>query len=158
MPALCYNIIMKKKYIAIIILAVVAIVNATYLSKQAYYYQVLDSYNHKSVCDISSTMSCSLVLQSPYSKVFGVPFPYIALVVYPIILIIALYGAQRQSLKPAKLLAGISLLGMLFNFFIMYREIFFAHAFCPLCFVCTLIIISIFIISLHILKKNKISQ
>lgn len=107
-----------------------------------------------SVCDISSTMSCSLVLQSPYSKVFGVPFPYIALFVYPIILIIALFGAKRGTVSNAKFLSVISLMGMLFNFFVMYREIVYVKAFCPLCFVCTLIIISIFILSIFIIKKD----
>ena len=147
---------MKKKYLAIIILSLVAIVNATYLSQKAYYYKVLDSYQETSFCDINETVACSLVLQSPYSKVFGVPFPWVALGVYPVILIIALWGFRKLKILPAQILMYISLSGMLFNFFIMYREIVFIKAFCLLCFVCTLIIISIFSISTRmVLKENK---
>ncbi len=146
---------MKKKYLIIIILSLVAIVNATYLSQKAYYYKVLESYSGSSVCDISDTVSCSIVLQSPYSQVFGVPFPWIALGVYPVILIIALWGFRKSNVLPAKILMALSAAGMMFNFFIMYREIVFIKAFCLLCFICTLIIISIFGISSYLsLKQN----
>jgi len=146
---------MKKKYLIIIILSLIAIVNATYLSQKAYYFQTLESYTGTSVCDINDTMSCSIVLQSSYSKVFGVPFPYIALAVYPVILVIAFLGIRRQSLVPIKIISGLSFAGMLFNFFIMYREIVFVKAFCVLCFICTLIIISIFTISRLIINNKK---
>lgn len=149
---------MKKKYIVIVILSVIALFNATYLSQKAYYQQFDHMMSGNSVCDISSTMSCSLVLQSPYSKVFGVPFPYIALFVYPIILIIALMGAKRGTTSNAKFLSVISLMGMLFNFFVMYCEIVYVKAFCPLCSVCTLIIITIFILSVSILKKSTVQN
>jgi uncharacterized membrane protein len=145
---------MKKKYLLIMVLSLVAIVNATYLSQKAYYFQKLESYTGTSVCDINDTVSCSIVLQSSYSKVFGVPFPYIALAVYPVILIIAFLGMRRNSLMPIKIISVLSLMGMLFNFFIMYREIIFVKAFCILCFICTLIIISIFTLSRLMIKKQ----
>lgn len=149
---------MKKKYLIIIILSLVAIVNATYLSQKAYYYKVLNVSQGSSFCDINETVACSLVLQSPYSQVFGVPFPWIALGVYPVILIIALWGFRKSAVLPAKILMGLSAAGMMFNFFIMYREIVFIKAFCLLCFICTLIIISIFSISSSIFLKEKSSN
>lgn len=145
---------MKKKYLAIIILSIVAIVNATYLSQKAYYYRLLNSYQGTSFCDINDSVSCSLVLQSPYSTVFGIPFPWVALGVYPLILIIAFFGFRRVKTLPAKILLYLSFAGMMFNFFIMYREIVFIKAFCLLCFICTLIIISIFLISRSIAFKK----
>ncbi len=145
---------MRKTYIIIAVLAGIAIINAAYLSQKAYYFQVLNEYMPNSVCDLSQTVSCSLVLQSPYAKVFGVPFPWIALVVYPVILILAFLGARRNNSRFAKAIAIISGAGVLFNGFIMYREVALIHAFCILCFICTLIIISIFCISYALAKKT----
>ncbi len=145
----------KTRFSVIIALAGVAIINALYLSVKAYHYKVAAAIAGSSFCDLSNVASCSLVLQSSYSKVFGIPFPWIALVVYPIILVIAIWGVTHQMARtPAKLIMGLSGAGMLFNFFIMYREIALIHAFCLLCFICTIIIISIFAISSTIVRKQ----
>lgn len=144
-----------KKYRIIIILAVVAFVNAAYLSYKAYYFRYIDPAGLTSLCDFSKFNSCSEVLRHPLSNVFGIPFPWVALAVYPILLGLAWYGYKHQSYVQAKVLAVFSFLGMCFNGFIIYREIFFIKAFCLLCFICTLIIISIFFLSLSILKEAK---
>lgn len=144
-----------KKYRIIIILAVVAFVNAAYLSYKAYYFRYIDPAGLTSLCDFSQFNSCSEVLRHPLSNVFGIPFPWVAFVVYPILLGLAWYGYKHQSYVQAKVLAVLSFLGMCFNGFIIYREIFFIKAFCLLCFICTLIIISIFFLSLSILKEAK---
>lgn len=144
-----------KKYRIIIILAVIAFVNAAYLSYKAYYFRYIDPAGLTSLCDFSQFNSCSEVLRHPLSNVFGIPFPWVALAVYPILLGLAWYGYKHQSYVQAKVLAVLSFLGMCFNGFIIYREIFFIKAFCLLCFICTLIIISIFFFSLSILKEAK---
>ncbi len=149
---------MKKRYLFIIIVSVVAIINAAYLSHLAYQYMLSAASNATSFCDLSGSVSCSSVLQSPYSKVFGIPFPMIALGVYPIILILAFLGMRKNQYGFAKAIAWISAGGMLFNFFIMYREIFLIKAFCILCFICTLIIISIFFVSSSITRRQKQSS
>ncbi len=140
---------MKKIYAAISALCVVALVNALYLSFKAYQYLTLQDPG-SSVCDISRSVSCSSVLASPYSRVFGVPFPWVALVVYPVLLVLALVGFAKQSRKPAGAIYILSFFGMLFNFFIIYREAVFIKAYCILCLVCTVIIVSIFFLSRRI--------
>ncbi len=144
---------MKKRYWFIIIVSVIAFVNALYLSMQAYMYRIASS-QAPSFCDFSSGVSCSAVLQSPYANVFGIPFPWIALGVYPVLLAIAIIGLRRKTVGPARVLAVLSFLGMLFNFFIVYREIVFIHAFCVLCALCTLIIIAIFVASRGIINRK----
>lgn len=144
-----------NKYRIIIVLAVIAIVNAAYLSYKAYFFRYVDPLGLTSFCDFSSFNSCSEVLRHPLSNVFGIPFPWVALVVYPILLGLAWYGYKHQSYTQAKALATLSFLGMCFNGFIIYREILFIKAFCLLCFMCTLIIISIFFLSLSILREAK---
>lgn len=144
-----------KQYRIIIVLAAVALVNAAYLSYKAYYFRYVDPLGLTSLCDFSKVNSCSEVLRHPLSNVFGIPFPWVALVVYPILLGLAWYGYKKRSYVQAKILATLSFLGMCFNGFIIYREILFIKAFCLLCFICTLIIISIFFLSLSLLKEAK---
>lgn len=144
-----------KKYRLIIILSAVALVNAVYLSYKAFYFRYVDPLGLTSFCDFSSFNSCSEVLRHPLSSVFSVPFPWVALMVYPILLGLAWYGYRHQSYVQAKIIAILSFLGMCFNGFIIYREIFFIKAFCLLCFICTLIIIAIFFLSLSLVKEAK---
>jgi uncharacterized membrane protein len=136
-------------------LAGMAIINAAYLSYKAYVFQYVSKVDFSTICSFSSTNSCSNVLASPYSLVFGIPFPWIALIVYPILFFLALRGFQKSSYAQAKTIAILSGLGMCFNGFIIYREITIIHAYCVLCLICTAIIISIFAISLSILREAK---
>lgn len=136
-------------------LAVVAIVNAGYLSYKAYGYHFAGQSELSTVCDAFGAGSCSDVLRNPLSLVFGIPFPFIALVVYPILFCIAWYGHCRVSTMPAKVLAVLSAMGIGFNGFIIYREIFFIHQYCLLCLMCTVIIISIFILSFSMLRPSE---
>jgi len=144
-----------KKYLIIVGLSAVALVNAAYLSYKAYFFRYVDPMGLTSFCDFSKFNSCSEVLRHPLSNVFGIPFPWVALAVYPVLLGLAWYGYKHQSYAQAKILAVLSFLGVCFNSFIIYREIFFIKAFCLLCFICTLIIITIFILSLKMVKESK---
>lgn len=146
---------MIKKYTIIAALAAVAIVNAAYLSYKAYMFQFVDPYKLTTICDFSRFSSCSSVLRHPLSLVFGIPFPWVALVVYPILLGLAWYGYRKASLTPAKIIVVLSGLGMAFNGFIIYREIRYIHAYCILCLLCTAIIITIFILSLSMVRKGE---
>lgn len=144
-----------KQYRTISILAAIALSNAVYLSYKAFYFRYVDPLGLTSFCDFSTFNSCSEVLRHPLSSVFGIPFPWVALVVYPILLSLAWYGYRHQSYTQAKALATLSFMGMCFNGFIIYREVLFIKAFCLLCFICTLIIISIFFLSLSLLREVK---
>ncbi len=147
-----------KQYRIIITLAVIALFNAAYLSYKAYYFHYIDPLGLSSFCDFSAFNSCSEVLRHPLSSVFGIPFPWVALLVYPILLGLAWYGYKHQSFTQARTIAILSFLGVCFNGFIIYREIFFIKAFCLLCFICTLIIISIFFLSLSLLREGKVAS
>lgn len=148
-----------KKYLFIAILAAIAIVNAAYLSWEAYQivYLNTDTTELFSICNINSTFSCTNALDSAYSRPFGIPFPFVALVVYPVLLILALLGYMTRTYGYAKALAILSFMGMCFNGYIIYMETFYIHAFCPLCLLCSAIIVTIFIISLFILSEKKTS-
>lgn len=145
-----YCVIMNKKLLAVIILCVIAIINAAYLTNMAY-----SEMSGPSFCDISSTLSCTSVFNHTASQILGLPFPLIALIVYPILLLIAVLGYYKKITNHWTWLRWLSLGGMMFNWYIIFQETFVIKAFCPLCLLCTGIIIAIHILSCG---NNKTSQ
>jgi uncharacterized membrane protein len=77
----------------------------------------------------------------------------IAAVVYPILFILALWGYFGRTLLPAKILTFMAIGGMMFNGYVIYQE-FVVGVFCPLCALCTVIIITIAILSGTLWKKG----
>ncbi|EKE28252.1 MAG: hypothetical protein ACD_3C00084G0008 [uncultured bacterium (gcode 4)] len=137
-----------KKLLAICILSILAFANATYLTIQNYRIEnATTNWKLSSFCDLNDIFSCTNVLSSPYSKVLGIPFPAIAMFVYPIIFLIAFLGMQWIIRKPFHILAVMWLGWIAFNSFFISREFLFIWAYCPLCLACSAIIISIFIMS-----------
>lgn len=103
-----------------------------------------DSLNIK--CDINETFSCSTVIKSEYSKIWGkIPFPMVAMVVYPVLWLLAIIWLIWFN--TLQLLKILSFWGILFNGSFIYLETFYIKAFCPLCLLCSGIIITIFILA-----------
>ena len=153
-----------RKYLIIAALAAIGIFNAFYLSIPAYeYWNWANSAVLQSMpCDISESLSCSGILQNPRAIIFSVgefrvAFPMIAAVVYPVLFMIALWGWFTKKTLPAKVLTAMAAWGMLFNSYVIYQE-FIVGVFCPLCAMCTAIIIVIFVLSITIWKNNVTPQ
>ena len=174
-----------KKYLVIAVLAAIGIFNAFYLSIPAYkYWNGADSAALQMMpCDLSDKLSCSGILQNKRAIIFEIPlgntddakfmdcsppgtcwrktfkvaFPMIAAVVYPVLFLIALYGYFRKGYGAAKLLTGLAAGGMMFNAYVIYQE-FIVWVFCPLCAMCTVIIISIAILSMTIWWRPKVEK
>jgi hypothetical protein len=149
-----------RKYLIIAILAAIGIFNAIYLSIPAYEYW--NGANSQALqmmpCDISDKLSCSGILQNPRAIIFSlgdfkVAFPMIAAIVYPILFLIALWGWFSKSTLPAKVLTAMAAGGILFNSYVIYQE-FIVGVFCPLCAMCTVIIVAIAILSACIWWKK----
>ncbi len=137
-----------KKYLIIAGLAVVAAINAAYLTSVAY------SAIGSSFCDISETLSCSKAFSQPETMFLGFPFPAVALLVYPIIFLVAMISFAKKKRFGFKILAWMSGLGILFNSYYIYQE-YLLETYCPLCLLCSAIIITIFGLSLsEALKKS----
>ncbi len=156
-----YLLYLQKFFVIILILAIIGVYNAIDLS--IYAYQYWDSTNAAMLqalpCDINATLSCSGILQNPRAIIFSigafkVAFPMIALFVYPVLALLALSGWIRKSTTEAKWLTGLAVGGILFNGYVISQEII-VGVFCPLCAMCTLIIITIFFLSIFIWKGEK---
>lgn len=140
-----------KKFTIIIILSLIATFNAAYLSCKAF--GIFDSWS--SFCDINSKRSCANVVNHPAAFIGPVPFPTVALVVYPVIIAIAIMGLYCSTpRKNFQILTFLSAGGILFNSYFIAQEAFVIKAFCPLCLLCTAIIITIFGLSITGWKKK----
>ncbi|NCO97864.1 vitamin K epoxide reductase family protein [Candidatus Gracilibacteria bacterium] len=150
---------MKKLFIAIMVLAAIAFGNAVYLTNQAYTLKAKiaeSTGSYSTFCDINSTFSCSNVLISPRAQFFGFPFPALAMLVYPVIFLIALLGYLGICRKSFPILAGMATAGICFNGYYIYQEAFYIGSFCPLCLVCSAIIVTILGISVYGMKNTKV--
>ncbi len=148
---------MKKinYYFVIGLLSFFGFLVASYLSYKACLIRFFEVENKTSFCDITQSFSCSDVLHSPYSQIFGVSFPWVAFFVYPILFGLVYMGYKTKNKIYILWVQRFSFLGICFNFFIIYREMFFIYSYCILCLICTAIIISIAILSTLILKEEK---
>ena len=140
-----------KKFTIIMILAFIAFLNAWYLTSKAY-----GRLSWSTVCDINSTFSCEIAMSHPAAYIGPIVFPAVALVVYPVIFFLAFFGSRSSNPKKHfSILKYISAGGILFNSYFIYQETFTIKAFCPLCLLCTAIIITIFILSITWEKSSK---
>ena len=158
----------NKKLLTIIILSLIASLNAAYLTYNAYLLKAsqtqfqLNWFNWNSdvvwfACDFNSTFSCSSVFTHDFSWIFGIPFSLLALIVYPIILVIAFLGIKEKIKNVYKILLAIVAGWVLFNWYIIFNE-YLVWVYCFLCLLCTAIIIAIWTISIFWLKEKKIKN
>lgn len=137
-----------KKLLTICIISILAFFNAVYLTVQNYKIEHAPKWSISSFCDLNNSFSCTTVLSSPYSKVFWLPFPAIAMLVYPIIFAVAFLGMQKIIKKPFHILAALGIWWTAFNSYFISQEFLYIKSFCPLCLLCTVMIIAIAILSI----------
>lgn len=142
-----------KKLIAIMILSVISTFNAVYLTIKAYGVRANEA-SGSSFCDISETFSCSNVFVFDFSWLFWIPFPAIAMIVYPVIFIIALLGYLWKIKNHFTILLAMAIGGLLFNGNIIFHEIQ-VMTFCLLCLMCTVFIASIWVMSYIWMKDEQ---
>ncbi len=155
-----------KKLVIISILALVAGLNALYLTYNAYlikwdkntpsYMVGIEENGNKMwfACDFNSTFSCSWVFSHDFARLFWIPFSLLALIVYPTILILSILAIKWKVKNIYKILTIIASLGVLFNSYIIFNE-YLVSTYCVLCLICSAIIITILILSIMWMKESK---
>ena len=139
---------MKNKLIIIILLSMIAVFNASYLTIGAY--ELLEAKaNSTSIvpfaCDLNSTFSCSGVFTHTFSRPFWIPFSLIALFVYPMIILIAGLWLAWKIKNHFTILFYMWIGWFLFNSYFIVNEII-VNTYCVLCLMCTVIIVAIAIL------------
>ena len=137
---------MKQKYFDWVkILVVIGICLALFLLWERYFRPSFQP------CNINSTVNCNAVIRGEVSNTLGIPTPLIGLIGYVFILI----GAFRKN---AKLVLGMSAFGLAFCLYIAYRELFQLHVVCPVCILCQLDMITVFVLGILLNFKPKTSE
>ena len=134
---------MKQKYFDWVkILAVVGILLALFLLWERYFKPTFQP------CNINSTVNCEAVINGEVSDTLGIPTPLIGLIGY----IFILFGAFKKN---TKLVLGMAIFGLIFCLYIGFRELFQLHVICPVCILCQLDMITVFILGILLNRKDK---
>lgn len=132
---------MKEKFFEWVkILALIGIFLALFLLWERYFKPSFQP------CNINSTVNCEAVIRGEVSDTLGIPTPLIGLIGYVVIL----FAAFK---KKAKLVLGMSAFGLAFCLYIAYRELFQLHVVCPVCILCQLDMITVFILGILLVRK-----
>jgi uncharacterized membrane protein len=123
-------------------------INAGYLS-YLYIQEKADS-NMIGMCDVNSTFSCSSVISSPYAQFLGVPVCSIALLVYPVLMILAWLALHKPHTRNLfYTISIIAAMGLMLNLVYVYNEVVYIQKLCPLCLFCTLLILTDLLMSIR---------
>ncbi|OGO26588.1 MAG: hypothetical protein A2W33_05860 [Chloroflexi bacterium RBG_16_52_11] len=126
---------------ASIVVAIIGIIDATYLS----YVKIA----HQEVyCGGSG--ACDTVNNSPYAEISGIPIAYMGLGAYIIILALLLLESRAEfwtNYSPM-IVFGMTLAGTLYSIYLTYVELAVLHAVCPYCVLSAIAISVLFILSL----------
>ncbi|MDD3302820.1 MAG: vitamin K epoxide reductase family protein [Candidatus Gracilibacteria bacterium] len=141
-----------KKFYAIIVLSILSIGNAIYLTIAAFKFKA--GMAEKLLCDINSYLSCSELFSYPFTWFFGYPFAMLALFVYSFIIIISIFALLGKFNKGFLIIMITGICGILFNSYIIVNEAI-VKIFCLSCLTCSLSILTITIISLFGVLGNK---
>ncbi len=133
---------MNKILKAVKILSLVGVLLAVYLLWQQWFRPAFQP------CSINSFINCDAVVSGPVSKTLGIPTPLYGLIGYIVIFLSSVY-------KKKTLMFSMATFGLLFCLWIGYQELFLLHVICPVCIGCEIIMITVFILSLKILKNKK---
>lgn len=98
-------------------------------------------------CNINDTVNCDAVINGIVAKTFGIPTPLIGLIGYIFIMI----GAIKKN---AKLVLGMAAFGLIFCLYLAFVELIQLRVICPVCILCQLDMITVFILGILLNKKN----
>jgi len=123
------------------ILSFIGILLATYL-----FYSYLTQPVFRP-CYVNAKVNCDAVISGPVSLTLGIPTALYGLIGYLVIFIASLF-------KKAKIVIGVATFGLLFCLYILFREIFQLKVYCPVCIACLVVMISVFFLSLKVMKMK----
>ncbi len=129
-------------YKTVTLLSSVGIILACYL---LYEYLAADPLE---ACRINAIINCEAVTKGSLAEIFGIPVSLVGLVGY----IVILFSSVK---KIPKLMVAMTTFGMLFCLRLTYLEIFVENVICPVCIICQLIMLTVFIISLKLVFSEK---
>lgn len=135
----------KNIYLILKCLSVVGIILALFLLWEQFFHPSFQP------CNINSTINCDAIINGPVARTLGIPTPVFGLVGYMIIF----YAAAAKN---KKLLLFMASFGILFCLYIAYIELILLKVICPVCLLCDLDMLSVFILSVWINRHKSSSN
>lgn len=115
------------------------------------HYRIIKDPTYSSFCDISETVSCEAVLESPYATVRGVPVAAGGVVWSALVLLIAALGMRREKVDQYAASAGyifvLATVALSAVLYLGYASFFVIGKACPLCMTMYVAVIGIFLAS-----------
>lgn len=115
-----------------------------------------------SPCDFSKTISCSFINRSKYAEIGGVSVSLIGLLGYSLLGLISFSLLKKGPLPglftkkiSSKHLIFLSLIAVVFTFYLTYTEFFLVKAVCVLCLISQVSILAITLLSYNLFKLEK---
>ncbi|HLD39724.1 MAG TPA: vitamin K epoxide reductase family protein [Candidatus Nanoarchaeia archaeon] len=138
---------MQRKHftIAILILSIMGLITSSYLTYN-HYYPSLDG----SVCDITASISCTVVNSGIYSTIFGIPVAIYGLIWFIVSGVLSWISFTNQ--KMISKLVWWNIVGLLSVFYFIYIE-FLLSTFCPFCTVVHVLVTTSLILSVIAYKQ-----
>jgi uncharacterized membrane protein/protein-disulfide isomerase len=132
--------------IALALVGLVASIAALYV-----HYRIINDPTYTSFCEISETVSCEAVLESPYATVRGIPVAAGGAIWSVLVLLIALRGMPRANPDAYAAGAGyifvLATIGLSAVLYLGYASFFIIGKMCPLCMTMYVAVIGIFLVS-----------
>lgn len=125
-------------------LSVMGLVLAAYLM-----YQYLKPA-YGGICNINDRFNCLPTTKGELKNFLGIPVPVIGGIGYGVILVSSL-------LRKPKLLFAMAAFGTLFCLRITFLEVFVVKVICPVCIICQIVMLAVFVCSLVLLKRPESS-
>jgi len=122
-----------KGRIGILILAAVALVAS--IAALYVHYRIVKDPSYSSFCDISETVSCEAVLESPYASLFGIPVAVGGAIWAGLVLLLAWRGMRGNAIDTADVACYIfilSTIGLATVLYLGYASFFIIQKACPI--------------------------
>lgn len=132
--------------IALATIALIASLTALYV-----HYRILQDPTYSSFCDVSETVSCEAVLESPYAWMFGMPVATGGAIWAGLVLLLAWRGMGSSKAEQTADVAGyifiLSTLGLAVVLYLGYASFFVIQKACPICLTMYATVIGTFLVS-----------
>lgn len=132
----------NKLFVAAGYLSFIGVLLAIYLLWQQFFHPAFQP------CYINSFINCNAVISGPVAQTLGIPTPLYGLIGY----IVMMYAAYVHH---KKLLLSMATFGLAFCLYIAFRELVQLRVICPVCISCQVIMITVFIMSVVLMKQKK---
>jgi uncharacterized membrane protein len=139
----------KNSRFLILVLALVAL--GASVASLYVHYKLLTDLTYSSFCDVSETVSCQAVYQSPYGTAFGVPVAAGGVIWSALVVLLGWFGMRAPRSEVSERTAGYiflwSVVGLATVFYFAYTSFFVLGKLCLLCTTVYVAVTGIFLAS-----------